>query len=314
MQAVRSRLKASLRWLILGLVLFFLAKTLKDHWQEVAAIRVDAVGYAGLTIALGVTLLAHIFAGWVWSWILQLLNQPVTAAWSVKIYLQTNLAKYLPGNIWHFYGRISAAAKTGIPTEIAIVSVLLEPLLMVVAALLITLIGVQQIAAVYGWVAQILVVVALVAVLAIVHPRFLNPLIGYLAKLKQKASGSSQAIIVPMKRYPIQPLLGELGFLGLRGIGFMLTFGAIVPLSPDQFPAVMGAFALAWLTGFVIPGLPGGIGVFEAVAIALLSQGSAFLGQRFPTGELLSVLALYRFINTLAEVAGAGLVTLDDRR
>ncbi|MBC7822934.1 MAG: flippase-like domain-containing protein [Candidatus Parcubacteria bacterium] len=314
MQAVRSRLKASLRWLILGLVLFFLAKTLKDHWQEVAAIRVDAVGYAGLTIALGVTLLAHIFAGWVWSWILQLLNQPVTAAWSVKIYLQTNLAKYLPGNIWHFYGRISAAAKTGIPTEIAIVSVLLEPLLMVVAALLITLIGVQQIAALYGWVAQILVVVALVAVLAIVHPRFLNPLIGYLAKLKQKASGSSQAITVPMKRYPIQPLLGELGFLGLRGIGFILTFGAIVPLSPDQFPAVMGAFALAWLTGFVIPGLPGGIGVFEAVAIALLSQGSAFLGQRFPTGELLSVLALYRFINTLAEVAGAGLVTLDDRR
>lgn len=314
MQAVRSRLKASLRWLILGLVLFFLAKTLKDHWQEVAAIRVDAVGYACLTISLGVTLLAHILAGWVWSWVLQALDHPVSGVWSVRVYLQTNLAKYLPGNVWHFYGRISAATKTDIPVEIAIVSVLLEPLLMVVAALSIALIGVQQIAAVYGWVSQLLLMVGLAIVLAIVHPRFLNPLVGYLSKLKQKAPSSSQLISVPMKRYPIQPLLGELGFLGLRGIGFILTFLAIVPLSPQQFPIVMGVFALAWLTGFVIPGLPGGIGVFEAVAIALLSQGSAFLGQRFLAGELLSVLALYRFVNTLAEVAGAGLVTLDDRR
>ncbi len=313
MQTVLSYLKTSLRWVILGLVLFFLAKTLKDHWQEVAAIRINAGGYACLTIALGVTLSAHIFAGWVWSWVLQALNQSVTGVWSVKVYLRTNIAKYLPGNVWHFYGRISAATKTGVAVEIAIASVLLEALLMVVAALLIALIGVQQIASVYGWGAQLLLVVVLMIVFAIVHPRFLNPLVGYLTKLKQKASGSSQAISSPMKRYPIQPLLGELGFLGLRGIGFILTFLAIVPLPLDQFPIVMGAFALAWLTGFVIPGLPGGIGVFEAVAIALLSQGSAFLGQRFPAGELLSVLALYRFVNTLAEVSGAGLVILNDR-
>ncbi len=314
MQAVRSRFKASLRWLILGLVLFFLTKTLKDHWQEVVAIRIDAAGYACLAIALGMTLLAHTFAGWVWSWILQTLNQPVTGAWSIKVYLQTNIAKYLPGNIWHFYGRISAATKRGIPTEIAIVSVLLEPLLMAIAALLLALIGVQQILSAYGWLAQLIPIVGLGLGLAIVHPRFLNPLIGYLAKLKQKAVGASQPMTLPMKRYPIKPLLGEIGFLGLRSLGFILTFLAIVPLPASQFAIVIGAFGLAWLTGFVIPGLPGGIGVFEAIMVALLSGGSAQLGQHFSTGELLSVVALYRFVNTLAELAGAGLVTLDDRR
>ena len=313
MQAVRSRFKAFLRWLILGLVLFFLIKTLKDHWQEVVATRIDAAGYACLTIAIGMTLLAHIFAGWVWSWILQMLNQPVMGVWSIKVYLQTNIAKYLPGNIWHFYGRISAATKRGIPAEIAIVSVLLEPLLMVIAALLLALIGIQQISSAYGWLAQLLPLVGLGLGLAIVHPRFLNPLIGYLAKLKQKAVGVSQTIGSPMQHYPIKPLLGELGFLGLRSLGFILTFLAIAPLPVSQFPIVMAAFGLAWLTGFVIPGLPGGIGVFEAVVVALLSNGSAQLGH-FSTGELLSVVALYRFVNTLAEVAGAGLVTLDDRR
>ena len=314
MQAARSRLKAFLRWLILGLVLIFLIKTLTDHWQEVVAIRINAPGYAVLSIAIGVTLCAHIFAGWVWSWILQTLNQPTTAVWGIKIYLQTNIAKYLPGNVWHFYGRISAATKIGISAEIAIVSVLLEPLLMVIAALLMALLGVQQILSAYGQLAQLFAIAGLGLGLAIVHPRFLNPLVCYLAKLKQKAVGASPALTAPMKRYPIKPLLGELGFLGLRSLGFILTFLAIAPLPVDQFPTVMAAFGLAWLTGFIIPGLPGGIGVFEAVVVALLSSESARLGQRFSTGELLSIVALYRFVNTLAEVAGAGLVTLDDRR
>ena len=314
MQAVQSRLKASFRWLILGLVLFFLIKTLKDHWQEVAAIQIDASGYVCLAIALSVTLCAHIFAGWVWSWILQMLNQPATAVWGIKVYLQTNIAKYLPGNVWHFYGRISAAKEIGVPVEVAIVSVLLEPLLMMIAALLMALMGVQQILSAYGQGAQLLPMIGLGLGLAIVHPRFLNPLIGSVAQLKQKATGVSQSMTSPIKHYPIRLLLGELGFLGLRGSGFILTFLAIAPLPISQFAIVMAAFGLAWLTGFVIPGLPGGIGVFEAVMVALLSSGSALLEPRFSTGELLSVVALYRFVNTLAEVVGAGLVTLDDRR
>jgi uncharacterized membrane protein YbhN (UPF0104 family) len=35
---------------------------------------------------------------------------------------------------------------------------------------------------------------------------------------------------------------------------------------------LLGAFSLAWLLGLVVPGAPGGLGVFEATAIALLQQ------------------------------------------
>jgi len=56
------------------------------------------------------------------------LNQPVTSSQFVQIYLQTNIAKYLPGNVWH-YGRISAV-KAGVSGSAATLSVLLEPLLM----------------------------------------------------------------------------------------------------------------------------------------------------------------------------------------
>jgi len=71
-------------------------------------------------------------------WILYELNQP-TSSQFVQIYLQTNIAKYLPGNVWH-YGRISAAVKAGVSGSAATLSVLLEPLLMAAALVMVLLI------------------------------------------------------------------------------------------------------------------------------------------------------------------------------
>jgi uncharacterized membrane protein YbhN (UPF0104 family) len=297
-----SRFKKTVRWLILGAVLFFLGKTLKDHWQEVAQIRIDAAGWASLAIAIGITLLAHIFTGYVWTLILKELAQPVSREWGVRVYLKTNIAKYLPGNIWHFYGRISFAKQAGIPTEVATLSVLLEPLLMVAAACIIGLGGLAQFGT-HKFV-SILQVFLLVGTLGVIHPRFLNPLLQRVAKLKRNPSNSAPSRI---QRYPVLPLLGEMGFLVLRSIGFIFTFLAIAPTSAEDFPLLIGAYAWAWLLGFIIPGLPGGVGVFEAAAIS-------FLGQHFPAGQVISTVALYRLVNTLAETLGAGLVVIDEKR
>jgi hypothetical protein len=101
--------------------------------------------------------------------------------------------------------------------------------------------------------------------------------------------------------------LGELGFLGLRSAGFLLTVLAIGSVSLDQIPILLSAFSLAWLLGLVVPGAPGGMGVFEATALALLNH-------RFSTGLILSAVALYRLVSILAEAAGAGIAWLEERR
>lgn len=298
---ILSRLKPYLRWIIFGGTLFFLAKVLKENAAEVAAIRIDAPGAALLAIALGVTLLAHIWSGWVWSWILQTLNQPVKGSWGVQVYLKTNIAKYIPGNIWHLVGRIKASTEVGIPLKAATLSVLLEPLLMAAAALLIALWGSLHQSG--GW--QIL---SLATVLTAIHPQIMNPALGYLGKLKAKTSGSlpSDGTAFRLKHYPLLPLLGELGFLGLRGFGFLLTLLVLSPVTPAQIPLLFSAFSIAWLLGLVIPGAPGGIGVFEATALTIL-------GQDFSTGLVLSTVALYRLVSILAELAGALLASLDER-
>ncbi|GGA19319.1 hypothetical protein [Okeania sp. KiyG1] len=71
MKKVFSYLKPYLRWIILGGTLFFLATTLKDNWQQVWEIRISNSGFVSLTVAFFVTIMAHIWSGWVWFWIIQ---------------------------------------------------------------------------------------------------------------------------------------------------------------------------------------------------------------------------------------------------
>lgn len=305
MKTIWSFIKPYLRWVILGGTLFFLVKSFKEHWQEVAAIRIESAGWIMLFAAFSITLVAHIWAGLVWGWILRSLKQPVQYGWLLQVYLKTNLAKYLPGNVWHYYGRVWAVTKAGGSLEAATISVLLEPLLMAAAALIVALMG-KQLGWVKGygdvrmWGFQLL---GLGVVLLAVHPRVLNRLLRVLSRLKGKAASTE---VFSIKRYPLVPLLGELGFLGLRGSGFVVTLLALTAVNPTQIPLLFSSFSLAWVLGLVIP-TPGGLGVFETTAIALLNP-------YFSTGAILSGVALFRLVSILAEVVGAGAgVLMSDR-
>jgi glycosyltransferase 2 family protein len=307
MQQILSRLKPYLRWIVLGGTLFFLISALKNNWQEVAAIRIAAWGWASLAIALGVTLLAHIWSGWVWTWMLEEFNQTVDIPQFVRVYLQTNIAKYLPGNVWHYYGRVAAAKTAGIPTTIAALSVLLEPLLMAAAAIAFVLLGIQSAIAPSQIYLKILLIFGLAGVLLAIHPYWLNLAIRLLRQIKFKAAASTAKAndieLCQIKRYPWRPLLGEMGFIGLRGTGFLLTLLAVMPLSIERIPLLFSAFSLAWVLGLIIPGAPGGLGVFEVTAISLLQHS-------FSTGAVISAIALYRLISIIAETAGAGLALI----
>jgi hypothetical protein len=129
---------------------------------------------------------------------------------------------------------------------------------------------------------------SLLVVLASVHPRLINPLVRYLGKLKQKATKAPSSMSFELEDYPLCHCWGGWLF-ATASAGFLFTFLAISPVLPSQLPLLLSAFSVSWLLGLVVPGAPGGIGVFEATAIALL-------GQTFSPGLLLSVVALYRLV------------------
>jgi uncharacterized membrane protein YbhN (UPF0104 family) len=302
-------MKQGLRWVILGGTLFFLGKTLQNNWSQVNSLSIDAVGWTILAVALGITLLAHIWAAWVWTWVLRDLNQSFNPSKFIQVYLKTNIAKYIPGNIWHFYGRIIAAKNEHISPDIATLSVLLEPLLMAAAALiLIVLCGNIFLTNQMNIFVRCLQFVSLGFLFYIVHPKCLNLLLRVSYKLKTKKPHAQSLVTtyLNIKRYPLFPMLGELVFLGLRGLGFICTIFAFTPVSWEQVPLIFGAFSLAWLLGLIVPFAPGGLGIFEATAIALLQY-------HFPSALIISAIALYRLISILAEIAGAVLAWLDEK-
>lgn len=305
MKLSKSLLKRFLRWVILGAVLFFLAKVLHRHWQEVSAVRVEATGWACLAIAVGLTLLSHTYAGWVWSRILQKdFRQSVRTSPLIQAYLQTNIGKYLPGNIWHYYGRISAAQRSGASLETATVSVLLEPLLMSSAALIVALLSGQVLAARYGWPVLIAQWGFLAVILGLIHPKILNLAIRRLANLKQKAATPSH--LSTLNHYPVKALLGNLMFLILRSSGFLMIFLAFSSFNLEQVLLLLSAFSTAWMLGVIVPGVPGGIGIFEATMIALL-------GSLFPPSTLIAVVAFYRLVSVSSEAIGSILGWLDQK-
>ena len=67
--------------------------------------------------------------------------------------------------------------------------------------------------------------------------------------------------------------------LVLAGCGFALRQSGDYP-----FKTVLAGFALAWTAGLVLPGAPGGLGVFEAVLLLRLAVA-------LPQASLLSVVA-----------------------
>jgi glycosyltransferase 2 family protein len=301
MAKLASRLKPHLRSVIFGATLFFLATAFKQNWQEVAAIEINLRGWMALGLALLGTMVAQTWAGWVWGWILQECNQTADPVWATRTFLKTNIAKYLPGNIWHFYRRVWAAQNVGISIEAATLSVVMEPLLMASAALSMGLV----LATSNAWMWQGMALAILATTL---HPRVLGPIAEHLSVVKAKAFRSEvpDGAIFHMKRYPLRPWLGELGFLVWRGVGFVLIVLALGSVSLSQIPLLISGFSLAWLLGLILPGAPGGLGVFEATALALLDN-------TFSTGLILSSVAVYRVISILAEVGGAGLACLHER-
>ena len=98
--------------------------------------------------------------------------------------------------------------------------------------------------------------------------------------------------------YPWSPLVAELTFVVCRFSGFFCCVQAfnLAQPAPSQW---LAAFGLAYAVGLVVPGAPGGLGVFEATLLLRLGGGVA-------EAPLLAVVLIYRLISTLADVVAVG--------
>ena len=291
----------------------FLLAALVGNAQQLLQLNLDGQGWCWLLLGVGLSLLSLVANGLAWGVGLRWLGHQPRWAAVVLLFLASNLRKYLPGGVWHLWSRVRALRQLDGPTQAslstpqALVAVLLDPLLMAVAALALVPFG--------GWQAGLGVLCPLA--LLLLWPRWLNPLMERLEHQRARqlaarglldAEGSEQpAGSLQLPGYPLQPLLAELGFVLLRFAGFACCVQAFDLSFALGWGGWLAGFALAWTAGLVVPGAPGGLGVFEAVLILRLAFA-------VPEAPLLAVAISYRLITALADLIAAGTAQLDQPR
>lgn len=290
-----------LQTVLIVAIIIFVATTFQRHWTEVSSIRLGTQGWIDLLIATVIMLVSYVWTGYVWGLILKALGYPVSPRWAISTFLLTNMIKYLPSNLLHLYGRTLAAKKIGVPTGAASLSVILDAMLIIASACIFGLFSIPK---------QGLLIagLGLTAILLLIHPQILRFLLQRLKLSFQPHNSLPQPSLPPLPKYPLDLLLGEMLYVFLRGIGFLFTVYALTNLPLSQVPQLISVYSIAWLLGYITPGAPGGIGVYEATLIELLE-----LTTNLQEAHILAAVALSRLVTTLAEIIGAAIAWLDEQ-
>lgn len=127
--------KIRLSWLVGPLSVLLLGIALWRHGNQVLELAPDQEGWALLLFGLGATVAAQWLNAIAWWALLQWLRVPLPLPQVLLLFIRTNVYKYLPGGIWHQLGRLRWLRSQAVSGRRALLAVLLDPLLMMIAAL-----------------------------------------------------------------------------------------------------------------------------------------------------------------------------------
>lgn len=234
-------------WVLVAASAVFLVAVGRSHWSALSAIALPSSAWlaiGGLVLLYGTALL---LTGLIWHAMLAFTGAgALSASHSMRAHTSAQLAKYVPGNVFHFLGRHMIHRSSGADDKrLALAAVLENLVLLFAAACIATLCLVLGGEGVYRDLALIAGTALLIALLAAVAG-------------------------VNARRWPLVPLLAGfaaalLFFAVMAGI-----VAAIAMLLGAGFAwEVAGSGVAAWIAGFITPGSPGGLGVREAAMVLL---------------------------------------------
>lgn len=250
---MRHDLKQFLRWVggalaIAGIV--FVILRLQGYGSEIDFTSFNKVKWMAVGIFILVYGFSNVILSFAWWNLLLKFGARTTRCWAIRTYGISQLAKYVPGNIFHLAGRQALGMAEGVLGWPLAKSTIWE-------LGLVTLAG-----AVLGMFALPLVVpdITVLNVCGIIIIAFLVVviLLGHYATPKAAKAFAWYVL-----------------FLCISSALFVGLIQLVSPLSITNTAScfmVGGAYLLAWLAGFLTPGAPAGLGVREFVLIFLLQD------------------------------------------
>ena len=259
-------------FLSLGGIVFTIFK-IHDHSSQLNLHNLDGSVWlliTGLSFTYG---MANICLAIAWWNLLIHFGASTHRLWAVKTYGLTNLAKYIPGNLFHYASRQAMGIADGVGGWLLAKSSIWELGLMAVTATFFVLLALPWF---FSEIPVSLITIAFTGFLIILTIE-LNRYMGF-------------AIARAVGLYAI--------FLSVSGLIFSGLIAFLVSETVIELPQVIilcGAFVVAWLAGLATPGAPAGAGVREVVLMVLL-KGS------IPEAELLLAVILSRMVTVIGDV------------
>lgn len=262
---LRSRTARALRIVALVVAATFALWFVAENWTAIVTslARLDgaAVGGALVAILAGLT-------GAMLTWRALLagfgFRLPVLAA--ARVFFIGQLGKYIPGSIWPIVAQADLSRRYGVPAATAGLAALVQMLVGVVVGVVVAgtclALSANETLHLYLWLAPVAVVGAVT-----LTPSVFSRLVAVASRLTRNATPPdriSGGLILTATAWSLTMWVAFGAHLWLLALGW----GAE---SPRLFLISTGAYALAWVVGFLIVLLPAGAGAREAALVIALS-------------------------------------------
>lgn len=231
---------------LIGVVFVFFR--LHSYWVGLDISRIKFSEWGLIALLALIYGSANLFLSLAWWHLLRHLGASVTWLGAFRIYGVSQLAKYLPGNIFHLAGRQALGMAVGLSASILAKSTIWELGAFAIAGSLFTWLIVPLILPTFPEGGSVLLLIGSV---------------GLITGLLRSVIG----------RQPMWSFVCQLFFLVISGMVFVALLGLIVDGDGKVFRHCLmigGAYILAWLVGLVTPGAPAGVGIREMILLLLL--------------------------------------------
>lgn len=203
-------------------------------------------------------------------WLLTVVGEGVSYREVLRVFLLSNLGKYIPGKIWSYFSMLYVLESRGTARKVAISTMLVWQCVIFIAALLVSLLLVPESRVLAGWGTIYFVsgTGAVLASLAVLWPGALERAVN----AGQRMRGQQRIELPQFSRGDVAVALAVSVVQWLMySFAFFLFCKSIVVMPWSAWMLAMGGFALASVAGYLAPFAPAGLGVREGVLAVVLT-------------------------------------------
>ncbi|NQX24409.1 YbhN family protein [Curtobacterium sp. VKM Ac-2852] len=262
----RARVLTVVKWVAAVVALAFLVWSIARQWDAISRdfVRLDAgtivLGVAATIVALVANMLS-------WRAMMSASGFRVRLAAASSIFFVGQLGKYIPGGVWSIAAQAELGRAHGLQRTGSAVAALASMLVSMVTAAVVGIVAVLLASstgfATFWWLIP-LIVVGLVCL----TPPVLGRLIAVAFRILRRPAQDTTLTWTGTVMSLVWSLVMWLAY-GVQATLVLRVFGAD---SPTLLPVAVGAYAVAWLVGFVVVIAPAGIGPREGILVLLLGS------------------------------------------